>query len=294
MFKPTAIELLPCKDDTLDAPLSQQYVNDTVFVSILFAAPIGGILIGELFIWAFTSRGLLSQLQTIVRFGGHFYFGFLLTSIITDSIGYFIVKPTPIFYTDCLSDKCSQPWINITECHQEINDNEYNHYFRSFPNYRSAVSAYTAVYYAWYLNVAFKARINNTICPLITAGCVILCLFASLSDLTAHEAYWEDIVVGWFMGVCTAIYMVVVVDFFAEKHKHQPESADTIRSVKNTSATLGALPRVQAINKGFNNHMLIPAERNYHLTLPPADGLRPINNSTPKNSRILAYETSTF
>ena len=59
-----------------------------------------------------------------------------------------------------------------------------------------------------YLNVAFKARINNTICPLITAGCVILCLFASLSDLTAHEAYWEDIVVGWLMGVCTAIYMV--------------------------------------------------------------------------------------
>ena len=59
-----------------------------------------------------------------------------------------------------------------------------------------------------YFHAVFKGKINNTLCPLITTGCVILSIIASLSNLTTLEAYGEDIAAGWFLGICSAIYMV--------------------------------------------------------------------------------------
>jgi len=295
VFRVTNIETLPCKNDDRGA-VSQQHVSDTVFVSVLFAAPIGGILIGELLYWIFGP--VRNIFRRIVRFEGCFYLGFLLTSIISDSIGFLIVKPIPAFPEVCQPEGCPKSWINIDDCNPSIPKDEFNNYFRSFPNYRSSASAYAAVYVAWYFSVTFKATANKTLCALITTGCVILCMFASLSDLTTREAHWEDVVVGWFLGICSAIYMVVTVNFFksrTEMKQQQLESdnSNLLENNKNFPAPPNTLPRVQAINKGFNNLMINAAERNYPLTSQMADGHHSVNANVQRN-RILAYDTSTF
>jgi len=90
----------------------------------------------------------------------------------------------------------------------------------------------------------------------------------------------------------------VTVNFFksrTEMKQQQLESdnSNLLENNKNFPAPPNTLPRVQAINKGFNNLMINAAERNYPLTSQMADGHHSVNANVQRN-RILAYDTSTF
>ena len=77
--------------------------------------------------------------------------GFLLASILTDTLGYLISRPTPSLYSDCRVSCLNGSWINVTTMCDEklVNGTSYRQYLRSFPNYRSTVSAYAATYMSW-------------------------------------------------------------------------------------------------------------------------------------------------
>ena len=104
------------------------------------------------------------HLSLLFRNLGCFYLGFLLTSIISDSIGFLIVKPIPAFPEVCQPEGCPKSWINIDDCNPSIPKDEFNNYFRSFPNYRSSASAYAAVYVAWYSISTTQSFIPHSSC----------------------------------------------------------------------------------------------------------------------------------
>ena len=96
------------------------------------------------------------------------------------------------------------------------------------------------------------------------------------------------------------LLQVVVVNFFADKHqeREEPPASDDQTSLGGDNhdlfAALKTLPRVQAINKRFDNNSLAPIETNNRAT-PSMGAHRSIRSVIDRDTTgILTYDSSTF
>lgn len=197
------------------------YVNDVTFYTVSALVPPAIILVGELF-YQFCGPPPTKTIVTLTdtlkvplfarrlfRNVGGFWTGGLITSILTDSIKLLSGRHRPNFFSwlDPSIDKVV-PYMDTT---WSILDTRMSSNARfallSFPSYYASIAGYAAAFAICYVYVLGNIHGNYFVRPVVSGALFGMAALAGYTRWMLYLNFWEDILLGYIIGIAFAVYM---------------------------------------------------------------------------------------
>lgn len=203
-----------------DPKLSFKFTGDTISVSVLIGV---SILMPIIAMWLteYTchssdsystesgSRG--SRLKQVWFWYGHYGIGIVALTVGCNVMKIVIGEPRPHFFDTCQpreARNCTDEYVNSYTCTNKVDSNWFvSDSSKSFPSSHSALSMFTTIFIAYYLQqrmtnktLLFKPWLQFTVC-MWTVVC-------SLSRIGDNRHHWWDVLAGVVLGMIAAILVV--------------------------------------------------------------------------------------
>lgn len=232
-----------CDDLSLSYPYKPDTISTPVLVVYGFAISVAVIvsveILNSLDIRCRSTCRHTGDVMYCIKAYCLFLIGFVVEEMFVDVVKNKMGVLRPNFFDVC------KPEFNRTLCPGYItiytcagrDVNEILRSRQSFPSGHSAFSSYIAIFFSIYIQKTMKIRLSHVLKVFLQSGLVFLAVLCGLERITDNKHHSADVIGGFFVGSCVAVFVWLVLGNKIFVHRLSKEKNQPEKDVENVEET---------------------------------------------------------